>query len=222
MGKLFWRLQAPLDHPSDMLTYFRFQDVSRLKERIQNFDCQIGRWNREREFLKMIREMKGGVFETGTGEFGGAVPALTEQIEEAEIERANTLVRADAAFREYAEIEIRLLDFTYEALRLDQLLADQSISQNTSLPTLLSQLSTLVSLNNNRTNLFIQLANGLGYDEELGAQNEDCDVSLLANDELGIYDCIRIGNRRFSYIESGAVRDLIGEFHVLPETRRLL
>lgn len=222
MGKLFWRLQQPVDHPTDMLACFRFQDVARLKERIQHFDCQIGRWNFEREFLERSREMKGGEIEAATGEFGGAASALTQQIEEAEIERANTLFRADAAFREYAEIEIRLLDFTYEALRLEQLLADQSISQHTSLPPLLSQLSTLVSLNNNRTDLFIQLASSLGYDEELGARHEDGDVSLLANDEFDLYQSLRIGDRKFSYIESGAVREVSGDLYVLPETRLLL
>lgn len=150
------------------------------------------------------------------------IPDLVDQIEEAEIERMETMRRAVQAFREFVEVEIRLLDFVYETLRLDRLLASTPEPQQISLPTLLSQLATLVSLNNNRTDLFSRPALGLGYDEELGSRLKDSDVSILAHGSSHFYRGIRITDRCFFYLDADWVKKVIGRSQLVLESEFLL
>lgn len=222
MEKRYWRLEAPIDHPLEGLADLRFQRVAQLKKHLARLDLQIDRCSVEKRHLDNLDEINGDIFESRSEDVNHMIPGLVDQIEEAEIERMETIRRAAQVFRDFAEVEIRLLDFVYGVLRLDRLLASTAKPQNLALPALLSQLSTLVSLNNNRTDLFIRLALGLGYDEELGGRVKGSDVSLLAHGSSNAYRGIRIGDRSFSYLEADWVKKVIGRSHVLPEIEHLL
>ena len=175
----YWRLESPVDHPLDGLAYLRFQKVAQLKKRLNRLEVQIDRWSVDKRYMDNFQDINGRIFELQLDDVNYMIPTLVDQIHEAEIARMETMKLGDQAFRDFAEIGIRLLDFEYETLRLDHLLVDPAEPGNTALPTLLWRLSTIVSLNNNRTDLFLQLARGLGYDDELGALDESSDVSLF-------------------------------------------
>lgn len=181
MERRFWRLEVPIGHPLEGHAVLRFREVAQLKKHLSGLDSQIERWSAERRYLEYLDEINGGIFESRSEDVNHMIACLVDPIEAAEIERMETIKRAAQAFRHFAEVETRLLDFVYEVLWLDWLLAIPSEPQNIPLPTLLSQLSTLVCLNNHKTDLFIRLALGLGYDEELGGRVKDTDVCLMAH-----------------------------------------
>ena len=218
----YWRLESPVDHPLDGLAYLRFQKVAQLKKRLNRLEVQIDRWSVDKRYMDNFQDINGRIFELQLDDVNYMIPTLVDQIHEAEIARMETMKLGDQAFRDFAEIGIRLLDFEYETLRLDRLLVDPAEPGNTALPTLLWRLSTIVSLNNNRTDLFLQLARGLGYDDELGARNESSDVSLLADNLSKVYRGIRIGDREFIYMDSEWVKEAIGHSHSLAVPNRLI